>query len=233
MSTSGARRAGGREIEQRGERDIGEHEQGWTESRDREEAKPRRSLAQWFCLVVGLALLLGGILGMLTADNNFDTAASDPDGILQGDGFLGFEVNGWHNLVHIVSGAVLLLGFARHGLARTLAIAFGVVYAVLLVLGLVNGNDILGFVPVNIADNVLHGVLALLGLGAGLLSTQKRREETRPSRQLSGESHARAEREIRVERERSVDGQGGGRREVIALADGSGVEDGRHRPRSR
>ena len=149
---------------------------GRSHARDGDGAghKSGRSLAQWFCLVAGLTLLLGGILGM-TADNNFDTTTTDPNGVLQGDGFLGFEVNGWHNLVHIVSGLVLLVGFARHGLARTLAIAFGVVYALLLGLGLINGNDILGFVPVNVADNVLHGVLALLGLGAGLLSTKDSR----------------------------------------------------------
>ena len=168
---TGARRATARATDDALERDP-------ARSGHDAEHKPGRSLAQWFCLVAGLALLLGGILGM-TADNNFDVSATDPDGVLQGDGFLGFEVNGWHNLVHIVSGAVLLLGFAKHGLARTLAIAFGVVYAVLLVLGLVNGNDILGFVPVNVADNVLHGVLALLGLGAGLLSTKERHERRR------------------------------------------------------
>ena len=55
-------------------------------------------------------------------------------------------------------------------------------YVVLLGLGLVNGNDILGFVPVNIADNVLHGVLALLGLGTGLLSSRPRREHARTTR---------------------------------------------------
>ena len=168
MST-GARRAGARPSTDALDPDVA--------SRDTHvehtgvEREPGRSLAQWFCLAAGIGLLLGGILGM-TADNNFDTSASDPDRVLQGDGFLGFEVNGWHNLVHILSGLFLLFGFFRHGLAKTVAIVFGVVYAVLLVLGLVNGNDILGFVPVNPADNGLHGVLALLGLGAGLLSTR-------------------------------------------------------------
>ena len=148
----------------------------------RAQGTPGRSLAQWFCLIAGLGLLLAGILGM-TADNNFDSAFTDPDGVLQGDGFLGFEVNGWHNLVHILSGAVLLLGFTRHGRARTLAIAFGLVYAALLFIGLVDGNDILGLVPVNPADNALHGVLSLLGLGAGLAS--KRRRDGRPAERPS------------------------------------------------
>jgi hypothetical protein len=170
MST-GARRAAARAGTDDRDRDVARDDRGV-------EHKPGRSLAQWFCLVAGIGLLLGGILGM-TADNNFDSTITDPNGGLQGDGFLGFEVNGWHNLVHILSGLLLLFGFFRHGLAKTIAIAFGLVYTVLLIIGLVNGNDILGFVPVNAADNVLHGVLALLGLGAGLLSTRSRADTPR------------------------------------------------------
>jgi hypothetical protein len=192
---------------------------------DREvEHKPRRSLAQWFCLVAGIGLLLGGLLGM-TADNNFDSTTTDPNGVLQGDGFLGFEVNGWHNLVHILSGLFLLVGFFRHGLAKTFAIVFGVVYAVLLVIGLVNGNDILGFVPVNPADNVLHGVLALLGLGAGLLSKRPKgptREQGAPHRDVRTTTSSGRERVDNVPRD--TGGAGRGRTRVVAPAEGDGVD---------
>src|SRR3712207_3097361 len=86
--------------------------------------------AQWYCLLAGAALLLAGIFGFL-ADASFDTShstdadrAGNADGQLQGDGFLGFEVNAWHNIVHILSGLVLLAAFRRRGPAKAVALAF-------------------------------------------------------------------------------------------------------------
>ena len=135
-----------------------------------------RHPAQWYCLLAGLALLLAGILGFL-ADASFDTEygnadtdqTGNADGQLQGDGLLGFEVNGWHNLVHLASGLVLLLAWRKGGLARTVALAFGVVYGLVALIGLIDGNDVLGIIPVNGADNILHIGLSLLGIVAGLL----------------------------------------------------------------
>lgn len=216
MSSTGSRSADGRS-------NSGASAQPTARRQEPTQSKPGRSLAQWFCLLAGLGLLLGGILGM-TADNNFDTTSSDPNGVLQGDGFLGFEVNGWHNLVHILSGLFLLFGFFRHGLAKTVAIVFGVFYLVLLVLGLINGNDILDFVPVNPADNVLHGVLALLALGAGLLSTKRKVDDTRHNdagevRSTTPSSRERID-DVRPDNGRTRDGSG----TVVAPADGDGVD---------
>lgn len=140
-------------------------------------AGQRRTPAQWYGYLVGAALLLAGVLGFL-ADATFDTAGAqagdsaapsgNANGQLQGDGFLGFEVNGWHNVVHLISGIVLLALASRRGRARLGAIAFGVIYAVVAIIGLLDGNDVLGIIPVNPADNVLHVALSALGLLAGL-----------------------------------------------------------------
>jgi hypothetical protein len=140
----------------------------------------RRHPAQLYCLVAGAILTLLGLLGWI-ADASFDTEGTNPDtdatgnadGQLQGDGILGFEVNGWHNLVHLLSGVVLLLAARRGGLARTVALAFGAVYGLVALIGLIDGNDILGFIPINAADNVLHLGLSLLGIVAGLLPWQR------------------------------------------------------------
>ena len=132
--------------------------------------------AQWLCLLAGLALVAAGALGFI-ADASFDTSSTadvdrtgNADGALQGDGFLGLEVNGWHNLVHIASGLVLLACFSRRRPARLMAIAFGLTYAVVAAIGLVDGNDVVGLIPVNGADNVLHIALAGAGIVAGLAS---------------------------------------------------------------
>ncbi len=36
--------------------------------------------------------------------------------------------------------------------------------------GFVDGNDVLGLIPVNTADNFLHLAISALGLAAGLMS---------------------------------------------------------------
>jgi hypothetical protein len=132
-----------------------------------------RNLAQNFALIVGLVLVLVGLLGFI-ADATFDTGATaDPEGgnvggALQGDSFLGFEVNGWHNIVHILSGLLLLSGVKRPNAAKTVLMIFGVTYLLVTIIGLIDGNDILGILPINPADNVLHALLAIGALAIGL-----------------------------------------------------------------
>jgi len=138
----------------------------------------RKHPAQLYCLVAGAALLLAGIFGFL-ADATFDTggatdSAGGNNGALQGDSFLGFEVNGWHNIVHLASGLFLLAAAAKWKTARTAALAFGVVYGIVTIIGLIDGNDVLGFIPVNPADNVLHAGLSILGIITGLLPHRDR-----------------------------------------------------------
>ncbi len=132
-------------------------------------AADERSAAQWFCIAIGATLVLVGILGFFV-ESTFDTSTEG----LQGDKLIVFEVNGWHNLVHIASGAFLLAFSGRHATARTAAIAFGAIYGVVTVIGLVDGEDVLGLFPINPADNVLHILLTVAALGAGLASAPRR-----------------------------------------------------------
>jgi hypothetical protein len=57
----------------------------------------RWSPAQIFCLVVGATLVLVGLLGFL-AESKFDTSRGGDPGALDGENFIIFEVNGWHNV---------------------------------------------------------------------------------------------------------------------------------------
>jgi hypothetical protein len=115
--------------------------------------------------VVGATLLLVGVAGFLV-DTSFDAAGGTP----QGGSLLGFEVNGSHNVVHLLSGIVLLAVAGKRRTAKPIAIAFGVVYGLVAILGLIDGNDVLTLIPVNAADNVLHVALSAAGLIAGLMS---------------------------------------------------------------
>jgi hypothetical protein len=134
-------------------------------TRDRDDLT--RSPARVFCLVVGATLVLVGLLGFL-AESKFDTSSGGDPGALDGENFIIFEVNGWHNLVHIASGLFLLALMRRHDTARLAALAFGAIYGVVTIIGLVDGKDVLGLFPVNPADNVLHIVLTVAAIAAGL-----------------------------------------------------------------
>jgi hypothetical protein len=134
-----------------------------------------RSAAQWFCLIVGGTLVVIGLLGFL-AEATFDTSSGSDPGALDGENFVLFEVNGWHNVVHIASGLFLLALSGKHRTARTAALAFGAIYAVVTVIGLIDGHDVLGLIPVNPADNVLHILLTIAALAAGLSSNRERRD---------------------------------------------------------
>lgn len=128
-----------------------------------------RTPAELFCRVLGPVLLLVGILGFI-ADATFDTGNA-----VQGDTFIRlFEVNGFHNIVCILSG-LFLLGMARNWrTARTGALAFGAIYLVVTIWGLIDGNDILGLISINGLDNVLHILLTVTALAAGLMTRPDR-----------------------------------------------------------
>ncbi|MBW3653251.1 MAG: DUF4383 domain-containing protein [Actinobacteria bacterium] len=132
-----------------------------------------RTPAQWYCLLVGLALLAAGALGFLV-NSSFGEAALGLDlndgELINGDLFLGLEVNGWHNIVHLASGLVLLLAAASRALAKIVALTFALVYVGVTVIGFLDGNDVLGIIPVNTADNLLHAAIAAVGLLAALIS---------------------------------------------------------------
>jgi hypothetical protein len=127
------------------------------------ERPGERSVAQWFCLVIGLTLAIVGIVGFFV-ESSFDTSTT----ALEGDDLIVFEVNGWHNVVHVLSGLFLLAFSGRHATARMAAIAFGLIYGAVTIIGLIDGEDVLGLFPVNAADNVLHIVLTVAALAAGL-----------------------------------------------------------------
>ncbi|HEX8120745.1 MAG TPA: DUF4383 domain-containing protein [Solirubrobacteraceae bacterium] len=134
---------------------------GYEDARHRDRG---RTPAQWYCTLGGAALLLAGIVGFFF-DSSFDTG-----GNIDGDAFLGFEVNGFHNLVHIASGLLLLAASVKRASAKTVALLFGIVYGAVALIGLIDGETVFGLIPVNPADNILHIALALAGILAALAS---------------------------------------------------------------
>lgn len=121
--------------------------------------------AQIFAYLAGAVLILVGIVGFVV-DSTFDTGSA-----IDGDKLLGiFEVNGIHNLVHIATGLLLLAVAPKRATAKTGVLAFGVVYGLVTVIGLIDGETVLGLIPVNGADNVLHIALTAAALLAAFAS---------------------------------------------------------------
>jgi hypothetical protein len=79
-----------------------------------------------------------------------------------------FEVDTLHNIIHLVSGVLALYAVNKgHEATILFAKVFGVVYAVVAILGLFMGSPILGLVHANMADHVLHVALAAIFLFLG------------------------------------------------------------------
>jgi Domain of unknown function (DUF4383) len=127
------------------------------------------SPASLYAGLIGAVLLVAGLIGFF-----YSASFGSPGNV---DAVLGIlDVNAWHNLIHVLSGALGLLAFTSGPRAsRTYALAFGVVYLVVAIWGFIIGNheSILGFIPINTEDNVLHLILGVLGLGAYAVSNEE------------------------------------------------------------
>ncbi|HET9338039.1 MAG TPA: DUF4383 domain-containing protein [Casimicrobiaceae bacterium] len=108
-------------------------------------------------LAFGVIFVLVGLAGYVPA--------LTPDGKLLGM----FAVNGPHNLVHLATG-VIALAIAL-GSPANLSLffkVFGVVYALVAVLGFFSGDQpLLGLIAHNTADLWLHVVIAAVSLWIG------------------------------------------------------------------
>src|SRR5215203_2007939 len=133
-----------------------------------EERMEEASPARLFCLLVGAVLVIAGIIGFF-----YEASFASGDSIRADDVFGVLAVNGWHNLVHISIGALLLI--AAGSAARGVALLVGLLYIALCVLGFIATSDngigfiaendtLIDLVPVNNEDNVLHLILGITGV---------------------------------------------------------------------
>ena len=119
-------------------------------------------------ILFGIVFLLVGVLGFVPGVTN--------------DMLLGiFHVNAAHNAVHLLSGAAALIaGMMSASAARVYFRVFGVVYALVAILGLIVGNGmLLGLISNNMADVALHFVIALAALALGFVVKNTAPEEAR------------------------------------------------------
>jgi hypothetical protein len=122
------------------------------------------SPARLYAGIVGATLVVAGIIGFFY-EADFTSNESVRDAVF---GIL--DVNGWHNLVHILTGVLGLLAASSYSSARTYALGLGVVYIAIAIWGFIigDGDSILSIIPVNTEDNVLHLLIGISGIAAGM-----------------------------------------------------------------
>ena len=125
-----------------------------------------KTLAQVWALVLGGVLVLVGLAGFLV-EPSFGIGDSAERGTL-----IAFDINGWHNVVHLLSGIVGLAMAGTAAKARLFSIGYGVVYVLVTILGFIVGDGglLLSIIPINTADNLLHLAIAVSGIAIGLSS---------------------------------------------------------------
>ena len=116
-------------------------------------------------LAFGAIYLLIGIVGFfITGFDNFFGNEVAPGVHHADENLLGFMINPFHNVVHIVIGvAGLVLARTLAG-ARTYGWLLAVGYGAAFVYGLLAVGEEWDFLNLNGADNVLHLLTALVGL---------------------------------------------------------------------
>ncbi len=104
----------------------------------------------------GIVFILIGILGFIP-------------GVTTGNHLFGiFEVDVLHNIIHLGTGLIALWAMSTLANSRLFFKVFGVVYGAVTVLGLMaTGGNVLGLITVNMADNLLNLVIAIVALYAG------------------------------------------------------------------
>ena len=132
----------------------------------------QRSPAQVYALVFGIVLVAAGILGFFY-EASFATGNKT---LVERDAVLGIlDVNGWHNLVHIMSGVLGLAVAGSYANARLYALGLGVTYIGVAILGFLygDGDSIFKLIPVNTEDNILHLLIGVAGVAAGTASSSE------------------------------------------------------------
>ena len=116
-----------------------------------------RAAAQWFCLIVGVLLALRGTQ-QLVAGAHFSSPGE-----------------GWRASQQLLTALLLLLAQRTERGARLVLIPFALFYAVLAIVGDLNGHEAFGLLPVDTRDKFIHPVYAVLALLLLVVGWRRRR----------------------------------------------------------
>ena len=120
-----------------------------------------RTLNQTLALAFGAVYALVGLLGFAVS-SDVDFAGK------QGASLLGFDVNGLHNIVHLLIGVALIAASRTHAAAKSVNLTIGAVYVLLAVLGPFINDTAADIIGLNGADHLLHLASGILLVGVAV-----------------------------------------------------------------
>jgi hypothetical protein len=103
------------------------------------------SVPRWYAVAIGLFLGIRAI----------STLAAGASFAVPGDG--------WRSLFQLVAVTILAAGIARPKTARVTVAVVTVIYLLATASELVNGTVLLGAIPVDMRDRIIHPLIAVLG----------------------------------------------------------------------
>jgi hypothetical protein len=121
-------------------------------------------------IIFGWVFLLLGIMGFIPGLTSRAPVGEDHSYLL---GI--FAVNGLHNWVHILTGIVaLIVGYRSEAASQLYFRIFGILYALVTLLGFIYGNfPLLGVMAHNITDAVFHLLIAVIALYFGFAARRQ------------------------------------------------------------
>lgn len=118
----------------------------------------RRSMSalRVLAFLFGIAFIFAGIAGFLPQFT--------PEGLLFGY----FEVDSFHNSIHLITGLLAILASVQN-FSKLFFQVFGVLYAIVTIVGFWKGGDFFGIMHMNPYDNYLHLGITIVTLYFGFL----------------------------------------------------------------
>jgi len=111
-------------------------------------------MTRFFAILFGIAFIFAGVAGFLPTFKLDDLL------------FGYFTVSPMHNVVHIVTGVIAIMAATSHRLARLFFQLFGLIYTAVAVWGFWTNGDLV-IMHLNVADNIFHIIVGVLGLLIG------------------------------------------------------------------
>lgn len=130
------------------------------------------NIARPVALIVGIAYLAIGVIGF--AATGFTGFVSDGD-----DKLIGFDLNIFHNIVHLAVGAGLLIGSRLRDvtIVQGMLIGGGLVYLLAALLGFMNHLQIISIDDHLAIDNFLHLISGAAAFAVGVLGALQQDDE--------------------------------------------------------
>jgi hypothetical protein len=130
-----------------------------------------RTPTQWYALIIGAVLAVGGLLALITGSTDFGTVSGGA-----GRNFIIWNVSGWETILYMGVGVLGIVMAGRVPTARMFALGSGALFAAMAIWGFIDGNDVASIFAIDTTDNITYVVLAAVGLALGLAPESMQRK---------------------------------------------------------